>query len=299
MRNIPASAILPGHPDYEKLEVIRDEIVQRLQRSNPKIFGFPGLVREAMDFVLAPVETARTQLRELDNVEKTFIGLKLEHLVRHLLDVPKGAHRDLQICGQEVDIKNTVRENWTIPEESYRDSEPCLLMAIDEECHTCFLGLILAKSEYLNPGKNRDSKRTISRQGFENILWILKDEPFPRSHFDGLDMDRFRALRKIEKSGTRRVAQFFRENLRRVVHREVVESLLSDQRDPMKRIRANGGAPDILKHEEIAILIGTFQKDKVLAKSLGIPNFMPDQIVSIHPRDELERSAMRDAGVIL
>jgi len=298
MRAIPPSQVIPGHPDYDDLTQIRDEIVRRLGSIQEIHSRFSLLVRDAVDFVLDPVRTARTSLTELDNVEKTFIGLKLEHFVRDMLDVPKGL-RDLEICGKDVDIKNTVGGNWSIPQETYRDAEPCLLMAVDEGRHVCFLGLIIAKPEYLHGGKgNRDTKRGVSSFGFSQILWLLNGEPFPTSKFRGLNMDRFRELRKIA-AGSDRAAQFFRENLRRIVHRDVAQALLFDQYDYMKRLRANGGAPDILKFEGIAILIGTYLKDRELAAEIGIPILRSDEIVGVSPRSQTERNAMVRAGVIV
>ncbi len=298
MRTLPSSLILPGHPDYLDLAAIRDEIVGRLGSAEEVRSRFPLLVRDAVDFVLDPVRTARTRLAELDNVEKTFIGLKLEHFVRDMLDVPKGL-RDLVIGGKDVDIKNTVGGNWSIPQETYRNSEPCLLMAIDEAKHTCYLGLILAKLAYLHGGKgNRDTKRGVCKAGFRHIMWLLKDEPFPASKFMDLNMDRFRVLRK-ELAGSERAAQFFRENLRRVMHRDVAQALLFDQYDYMKRLRSNGGAPDILKHEGIAILIGTYLADRKLAAQLGFPALKSDEIVGVRPRTNGERLAMQAAKVIV
>jgi hypothetical protein len=55
---------------------------------------FPEIVRDAVDFVLDPVRTARTKVTDLDNVEKTFIGLKLEHFVRDRPDA-RLLHREL------------------------------------------------------------------------------------------------------------------------------------------------------------------------------------------------------------
>ena len=163
------------HPDYPVLSLLRDAIGMQLGGLENLTVRFPELVRDAVDFVLDPVRTARTRLRDdLDNVEKTFIGLKLEHLVRDMLDVPKEL-RDLKIAGMDVDIKNTVNENWSIPQETYRSSEPCLLMAVDESQHTCYLGLFIAKPAYLHGGKgNRDTKRGVSKFGFANILWLVK-----------------------------------------------------------------------------------------------------------------------------
>jgi hypothetical protein len=121
---------------------------------------------------------------------------------------------------------------------------------------------------------------------------------FPQSKFIGLDMDRFRELRKT-LFGNERAAQFCRENLRRVVHRDVMQGLLFDQYDYMKRLRANRGAPDILRNEGIAILIGTFLKDRTLAADLGFPNLKADEVVAVKPVSARERVLMQQAGVIV
>jgi len=125
---------------------------------------FPTLIREAIDFVLDPVRTARTQLGDLDKIEKTFIGLKVEHFVRDMLDVPKGV-RDLRIAGVDVDIKYSVKGDWMIPPETFSREEPCLVIASDENTHQCWLGLIIARQAYLN-APNRDGKRSVSAAAF-------------------------------------------------------------------------------------------------------------------------------------
>lgn len=279
------------------LSALRDEIAARAGGIEKLTARFPELVRDAVDFVLDPVRTARTRLKDLDNVEKTFIGLKLEHFVRDFLDVPKGL-RDLVIKGKDVDIKNTVNTNWSIPQETYNNSEPCVLMRIDETSHKCYLGLIIAKPEYLHGGKgNRDTKKGVSAAGFKNILWLVDGAPFRRSRFIGLDMDRFRQLRKTLQ-GNERVAQFCRENAGRVIHREVMQALLFDQYDYMKRLRANGGAPDTLRNEGTAILIGTYRKDRDAAKALGFADLRQDEIVAVKAKSAQEATLMRKLGLI-
>ncbi|MEZ4409493.1 MAG: NaeI family type II restriction endonuclease [Polyangiales bacterium] len=238
--------------------------------------GLPLLIRDAIDFVIDPVRTARTRVQELDNVEKTFIGLKIEHYFRDLLDVPKGL-RDLVIEGLDVDVKNTVGSTWMIPPETYRNADPCLLIATAEEDGRCWLGLLLAREEYLN-SPNRDQKRAVSSAGFEHILWIVDGERFPVSRWDGLDMERFRELRKI-RGGTRRAATFFRENLGRPVHREIVRALLFDQDDYMKRLRGNGGARDLLRREGIVLLSGAY--DAARLRALGLPVIGRDEVVAV------------------
>lgn len=289
------STVDHSHVDFSTLKALEDEIVLRCGGQAALIDRFPSLVRDAVDFVLDPVRTARTRVAELDNVEKTFIGLKLEHFVRDMLDVPKGL-RDLVVKGVDVDIKNTVRSNWSIPQETYRASEPCLLMAVNDAKYTCSLGIIVAKLDYLHKGKgNRDTKKGVSAEGFKHIRWLVAEAPFRPSRFLGLDMDRFRELRKGISGGKERAAQFFRENLFRVMHRDVAHALLFDQYDYMKRIRANGGAPDILGHEDIAILIGTYTKDRNLAAQFGFQNLQRDELVAVKARSQAEWQALKDS----
>jgi hypothetical protein len=289
-RTIAASIVGPAHPDFAILSPIEQDIYRRISQPQTTV---PEQLSAALEFVLDPVRTGRTHLSQLDNVEKTFVGLKVEHFLRDLLDAPKGI-RDLELAGQNVDVKNTVGDSWSwmIPPETYRDSEPCLLAAIDEPRREVWLGLIVAKPDYL--GKpNRDLKRGILSKSYENILWLLKAAPLPRDPWVGIDMRRFLELRKMV-GGRKRAAAFFRENLRRPVLRSVLEALLYDQNDPMKRLRANHGAKDILKDENIALLSGKYFKS--LLAQLGFPHVESDEYIAIDGRSEEDGRLLRGAG---
>jgi hypothetical protein len=291
MRVIP-SGVQPGHPDYATLDKIRAGVFARTGGPEKLAERFPTLVREAIDFVLDPVRTARTRMAELDPDEKTFVGKKMEHFVRDMLDVPKGL-RDLIIDGVDVDIKNTVGNNWMIPPETYRTEDPCLVVASEEATHRCWMGLFLARVTYLN-APNRDQKRSVSTSAFRNILWLVEAAPYPRSRWADINMDRFREIRMIE-GGTKRAVAFFSENLRKPVHRDVIQSLLL-QHDYMKRLRRNGGARDVLKVQGIALLSGKY--DSGLIGELHIPAIGNEEIIAVAPRDEIEEALMRTKGVI-
>jgi Restriction endonuclease NaeI len=271
------STINAEHPDFAALSHIRSGVLRRIQGPKSLAEILPGLIKDAVDFVLDPIRTGRTELAELDRVEKTFIGLKIEHYLRDLLDVPRGLRRDMQIDGVDVDIKNTVSTNWMIPPETYRDSEPCLLIATAKFDGRCWLGLLIAREAYLN-APNRDGKRSVSEAGKLNIMWLVEGEPYPASSWSGIDMARFRELRRV-RGGTKRAAIFFRENLNRPTHRLLIQALLFDQRDYMKRVRGNGGARDLLKKDGIALLSGTY--DAKRAKQLGY-DVGRDEFIAIH-----------------
>jgi hypothetical protein len=140
--------------------------------------AFPQMVRDSIDFVLDYPWTGRTEFATLDNVERTFIGLKLEHRLRHYLKVPRGRH-DLVIDGIDVDVKNTIGNSWTIGPEIYLHASPCILTRIDDANRVCSLGLIVARKAYLG-AENRDRKRSILKVAFENILWLINDARYPQ-----------------------------------------------------------------------------------------------------------------------
>lgn len=293
MRVIP-SAVKPGHPDYGILSRIESAILTQMGGADALHARFPELIRDALDFVLDPVRTGRTKLVELDNVEKTFIGLKIEHFIRDMLDVPKGLRRDLTIDGIDVDVKNTTGNNWMIPQETYSEEGVCLVIASDEATLQCCLGLLVARDAYLG-APNRDRKRSVKSAAFENILWLVETAAFPSGHWEGVNMEVFRELRKI-KGGNKRAVAFFKQHLNVRVHRTVIQALLYNQLDYMKRVRANGGARDILKTEGIALVSGTY--DRAIIEELKLPSLQRDEWLAIAPRNDAERQKLQLKGLI-
>ena len=278
-RRFPPSIVDKNHPDYGMLSKIRNGILSKAGGPKRLAEHLPRLLKEAVDFVLDPVRTGRTSVTELDKVEKTFIGLKIEHYLRDWLGVPKGLKRDLQIDGQEVDIKNTIGTTWMIPPETYGNEEPCLLIASGKFDGKCWLGIVVARKEYLTKSQkgNRDAKRQLSAEGKKNILWLVEEMLYPASTWDGIDMGRFGELREIN-GGKKRAAQFFRENLGLKVHRSILESLLFPQRDFLKRVRGNGGARDDLMKEGILVLSGVYDAKEARRRRI---NLQRDEFVAV------------------
>lgn len=284
----------PTHSDYPILSQIKADIEARLGAKPSKVFG-EGIL-EAVDFVLDPQRTGRTEIDDLDRVEKAFIGLKVEHFVRDMLGADAGV-RDLRLGDFNVDIKNTIRKSrsWMIPKETYLPEEPVLLIASDPKARTSSMGLMMARDAYLS-AENRDKKRGVKAEARAFILWIMEDHPWPPSRWDGLDMDRFRDLRINVNKGADRAAAFFKENLNRPTHRSVLLSLLHDQYDPMKRLRGNGGARDELKHAGIA-LMSKHYGGKVL-ESIGRP-IGPDEFIAFRPTRKREINLLREKGHLI
>lgn len=280
----------PEHRDFATLSAIQDAILANCGGAAALAAALPTLIADAVDFVVDPVRTARTLISELDNVEKTFIGLKIEHFLRDFLDFPKGI-RDLRVGDVDVDVKTTVGKTWMIPPETFRNTEPCLLILTATEQRFCSMGLMIARNEYLNR-PNRDGKRGVKASAFEDTLWLVERQPLPESRWSGIDMMRFRELRKI-KGGKVRAAAFFRENLGRIVHRTIIKGLLFEHDDYMKRVRSNGGARDILSAENIAILSGAYHSDPI--KAFGLPECSRDEFISFE-FNEPQREILLAAG---
>lgn len=277
------------HRDFDFLNRIKSALTRKCGGDEGLSAALPGLVEGAVDYVLDPIRTARTKLSDLDSVEKTFIGLKIEHYLRDFLDFPKGI-RDLDIDGIDLDVKNTVRNTWMIPPETFRNEEPCLLIMAATERGYCSLGLIVARDAYLN-SPNRDGKRSIKSSAASDILWIVDKAPLPESRWSRIDMKRFRELRRMP-GGSRRASAFFSENLNRVIHRTIIEGLLFDQKDYMKRIRGNQGARDLLA-QHIAILSGIFRKDPI--SRFGLPPCGRDAFIATRYNREQE-IVLRESG---
>lgn len=278
------------HRDYQELLLIRNAILDLSGGEERLLNALPAIIADAVDYVVDPVRTARTLISELDNVEKTYIGLKVEHFLRDFLDVPKGI-RDLRIGDTDIDVKNTVRQTWMIPPETFRNAEPCLLILAATEKRYCSMGLLIAREEYLNK-PNRDGKRSVKTSSFADIFWLVDREPLPESRWSIIDMTRFRELRKL-KGGSKRAAAFFRENPGIAIHRTIVEGLLFDQKDYMKRIRGNQGARDILRSENIAILSGAYRSDPI--SRLGLPPCSREEFIAVK-YDDNGRQLLEDSG---
>lgn len=252
----------------------------------------PLLFRQSIDEVIDTPRSGRFTLGELEKTEKTYIGTKVEILLRNHLKLPKGSKLDLLIDGVEVDVKNTVMSNWTIPSEAM--GHPCLLLKEDEDRAVCSFGIIVIRDYVLNAGENRDKKRSISKKGLEGVLWLLRNHPYPENFWQSLAADIRRQITS-PAGGTERVANLFRLIQNRPVSRSIVQGL-TQQKDYMKRIRRNGGARDQLARESIAILWG--QKDGELIRKMGLPKCGASEFISYQPKNSDEEQLLRIAGHI-
>jgi hypothetical protein len=282
-----------SHPDIPLLQ----ELSAAIQKAGGGEAAFnatvKSLFRSAIDEVIDTRRTNRFTIAELEKTEKTYIGTKIEILLRNWLKIPRGAKLDLQINGHEVDIKNTIASTWTIPPEAI--GHVCILLRCDESKALCWVGLIRIVEEILNLGKNRDGKSTITADALKkSALWILAGEPYPPT-FWSEDMEEVRQRVMQHRGGTERLVELFKSVQRRPISRSIVEAI-AQQGDSLKRLRRNGGARDRLAKEGIAILWG--QRDRNLIAQLELGAVSRGEFISVSATNDETKDILRRAGRI-
>ncbi len=282
-RHVPPSVVGPDHPDHPLLSGLAAEITARGGGADVLSIRFAQMLRACIDDVIMTPKTGRRAYEELEKTEKTYIGTRVEIELRALLDLPKG-RLDCVIRGHDVDIKNTMGANWMIPTEAV--DAPCILVAADEARALCYLGLIVARPDYLTPGQNKDAKRSISAAGFAHIHWLLREHPYPANFWRGVPAQKVARIFR-GRAGNHRMAALFREIQGVPIAREVIEAV-AQQYDFMRRIRADGGrgTRDHLAHEGVLLMSGHY--DAPLIAALGLPHCAHSAFISYTPHTRAE-----------
>jgi hypothetical protein len=277
-----AKPLEPEHPDYEALAPLAAAVYRQAGGAAALEANLPQIFRQSVDEVVDAPRTNRFTIDELEKTEKTYLGTKVEILLRDLLKLPKGKVLDLSIDGTEVDIKNTVHSTWTIPLESH--TRPALLLRFSEKLALCDVGLAVIRPEYLNAGANRDGKKTISAASYINIWWLLHRAPYPPNFWEVLPREERLAIWSAG-SPTSRLAALFLKLQRQPISRLQVQAV-AQQHDYMKRLRRAGGARDILDKEGVVLLSG--RQDRELIERLGLGVVTVDEFISLTPQTPAE-----------
>ncbi|MGK6355356.1 NaeI family type II restriction endonuclease [Sphingomonas sp. DT-207] len=292
--NIPASVCSVGHTYFDQLSAIRNELLSRggglanIQRE------IPQLLRETIDDVIQTSRTGRRSYEELEKTEKTYIGTRVEIMIRSFFRLPKG-RLDLQILGADADVKFTIGNNWMMPREVI--GHPCLLLAADEERSRCYFGLFIADDLYLSTSSNQDKKKSISAAGFAHIMWLLNAHPLPPNFWRSIPPKAASTIAG-QPTGNERVMALFREVQDRPIPRDVIEAT-ARQKDFMRRIRADGGrgTRDNLAREGILLMSGKY--DALLIRALGLEAVGSSEFISHTPSTDEERAIAQRYGIRL
>lgn len=252
----------------------------RQQKDVEKRFG--DSLRKAIDEVLDGQRTGRFDPHKkedlikrdhLESTEKTYLGTKVEIVVRAEFELPKGDHMDYSIAGHDVDAKWTINNNWTIPREAI--GHICLLMHANDYKKAFDVGVLRIHPNLLNKGKNNDGKQTINERGRKEIAWLFKDAPLPPNLILSLQ-PAIRDKVLASKTGQKRITELFRQ-VRGVPVGRTTSQTIAQQLDPMKRVR---DARKELNEEGIAIL-GHQNDSKRIALALGLPIPRKGELISV------------------
>lgn len=280
-----------SHIDLNDDSALLQYLASVLRRSVSDPDGIEGataqLIRRAVDEVIDAPRTKRLVLAECEKTEKTYLGTKIEILFRDAIGQPKGEFLDLNLGGIDTDIKHSIGTAWMIPKEAI--GKPCVLITENELTARFSLGLVVCRPENLTSGGNRDQKLQISAFGRSQILWIASNMPYPRNIWQGFDPELL-ALINAHRGGSARVAELFRNVQNTPIPRSAIPAI-APQLDPLKRVRKNGGARDILRPEGIAILWG--RKDRETIAELGLGPVLSDEFISVAPDNEHDLSILR------
>lgn len=238
---------------------------------------FARAIRKAIDEVIDGARTGRFLYDQLETQEKTYVGTRIEIVVRTDLDLQFGRRLDTEIAGHEVDIKWSAKGSWMIPTEAV--GELCLVLRGNERTRSFSVGLVRCAEGRLNAGQNKDKKRTLSGVGREAIMWLVRDGHLPVSFLADLDKETRDAV-LAKPAGQARIRELFIRVPGRAVPREVIPTLAT-QSDPMRRIRQD--ASDRLGG--MKILSGHYEVSRKSAALLGLGQLGKRDYVSVRVSD--------------
>ena len=251
----------------ESLNIVKNTLLQ-IPNFEEKV---GKAIRQAIDEVVDGRYTSRFSIEQIDKTEKTYIGTKVQHILQHDLHLAYGEKLDMKVADIEVDIKFTIKSNWTIPLEAV--DELCLLVSANDNDSTFSVGLLRTSQEVLNRGKNRDSKTTISASGKRHIDWLIPTGQLPPNILLSLPKEIISEIYAFT-AGQPRIDALFRLCPGIVFNSAAIESVAA-QKDSSKRVRDAR-----LSLESMGIRIYSVYDNKELALQ-GFPALKKGEFVSL------------------
>ncbi|MEV8630656.1 NaeI family type II restriction endonuclease [Streptosporangium sp. NPDC051023] len=234
-------------------------------------------IRRTFDMLLDGQHTGRFRWEQLHKTEKTHCGTLIEINLQREFGFADGAVLDYSIGGVEVDCKYSQKlGEWMIPPEAV--GRILLGLWANDKDGRWSAGLVRASEERLNPGANRDAKRTLSKQGRTTIRWLFKGAPLQENVLLRIPDEDIGVIFR-STSGQQRVNELFRRAQGHPISRTVVATVAM-QEDYMKRVRGNGGARSALRPEGI-VIFGQYKNHVQAAVVLGLPAPGPGESVSV------------------
>lgn len=179
--------------DRNQIFAVQREILKRLPRRTTPDEFFGELARQAIDEVLS-LGKKRHSVAQLEAPEQTYIGTRLEILVRDALDFAPGKRADASIAGIETDIKWSKSQDWMIGPENL--DTVCLGIGSNRVLETVSVGLFIPHRQQFGGATNRDQKFTAGgpyRRAY--VTWVVRDAELPSNFIEQLsEADRDRIM---------------------------------------------------------------------------------------------------------
>jgi hypothetical protein len=230
-------------------------------------------IRQAIDDVIDGPRTGRWTVADLEKTEKTYIGTRVEIIVRNALGLERKGPLDTWIAGIPVDIKFSISSTWAIPREAV--GQVCVVLGTDKAIRRFKVGVVRCNEELLNPGRNQDEKRGLSKRGRAAIIWITEDGSLKPDFLSELP-NSIRDQIFAETTGQARIRKLVMLWQDRPIPRVAIETI-AQQKDPMRRLRRD--STDRLGG--LWVLSGRY--DSEIIETLGLPRLAPDEFISIDP----------------
>lgn len=239
---------------------------------------FGRAIRQSIDEVLDGPRTGRWDFAQLEKTEKTYVGTKIEIVVRSALELERGPRLDLEIEGHDVDTKWAMNSVWQIPREAV--GQLCLCIGGLNGLTRFQVGVARCAEEHLNSGRNRDQKRTLSASGRATMVLIVEPTELPTNFVAEMDP----AIREevmAQPTIQARVAFLFHRLPYTPIPRGAVATVARTTGDPMRRVRADAGADDPL--QGMRIFSSKYGKREI--EALGHRPMEPDHFMSVPQSD--------------
>ncbi|MEV5608428.1 NaeI family type II restriction endonuclease [Streptomyces sp. NPDC052225] len=284
----------PDHDDPELVQVL--EHIRSLPQSKLR---FARVLRNTIDQLLDGENTGRYSWDTLYKTERTHAGTLVEINLQREFKFADGDPMDYRIQGVDVDCKYSQKfGSWMIPPEAV--GHLCLLVWADDSKSVWRAGIVRIRPEWLNVGRNRDMKATISKNHRDKIQWLWPAEEceLPENVLLHMVPEDVKAV-FASTSGQQRVNELFRRAQGRLITRNVVRTV-AQQKDYMKRVRGNGGARSALAPEGLLIM-GDYESHRQIAEILGLPvpsdgEFISARVVQARPGHDPEKQVELDGA---
>lgn len=219
--------------DAAAIKRVKTEVLRRIPRGVSPGDFFGGLIRRAIDEVLT-LQSMRYTIGQLAAPEQTYIGTRVEILVREALDVGIGRHADALIAGEETELKWSKRLDWMIGPENI--GRVCLGIGTDPGQKTLSVGLFVPHSDRLG-GQNRDRKFTAGGTFRRTYVdWIVQNARLEPNFIATLD-DKVREEIMSGGSAQERVRRLAEHYPGKPVPRSAIRFVTNNKDDFMRRIR--------------------------------------------------------------